>query len=62
MHFEFYKNILSINKYRQIIKLENDLILLEKIGVYGKNLKILKLDNDSIVISGLIEKIELKEA
>lgn len=61
MHFEFYKNVLLINNYRQIILVKNDLIKLEKIDIYGKNLNIIKLSRDEIVIRGNINEIMIGE-
>lgn len=62
MQFEFYKNILSINNYRQIKQIDSDLICLESISISGKELKVIRLDKDNIVIKGLIKKIDLGEA
>ena len=61
MQFEYYKNILSVTNYRQIQKIDSDLISLEKMNIVGKNLKVLKLDKDSIVIEGVIVRIEMGE-
>ncbi len=62
MQFEFYKNILSINNYRQIKQLDSDLICLENISISGEKLRVVRLDKDNIVIKGLIQKIDLGEA
>ncbi|MDE6656625.1 MAG: hypothetical protein K2J85_06520, partial [Anaeroplasmataceae bacterium] len=62
MQFEYYKNILSVTNYRQIQQINSDLISLEKISVYGQDLKVLKLDKDCIIIQGVIVKIELGDA
>ncbi|MDE7264470.1 MAG: YabP/YqfC family sporulation protein [Anaeroplasmataceae bacterium] len=62
MQFEYYKNILSITNYRQIQQLDSDLIALDKIKVYGKDLKVLRLDKDTIIIQGVIVKLELEDA
>ncbi len=61
MQFEYYKNILSITNYRQIQQIDSDLISLEKMNIVGKNLKVLKLDKDCIVVEGVIIKIEMGE-
>ena len=61
MQFEYYKNILSITNYRQIQQINSDLIALEKMNIVGKNLKVLKLDKDCIVVEGVIIKIEMGE-
>lgn len=62
MQFEYYKNILSISNYRQIQQIDSDLIALEKLNIYGKNMRVLKLDKDCIVIQGVISKIEMGDA
>ncbi len=62
MQFEFYKNILAINNYRQIKQINHDLIILEKLKIQGKNLHVLKLDKEVIIIEGVIHKIELGDA
>ncbi len=61
MHFEFYKNVLLINNYRQIILVKNDLIKVEKIDIYGENLNIIKLSKDEIIIRGIINEIKIGE-
>lgn len=62
MQFEYYKNILSISNYRQIQHIDSDLISLEKINIHGKDLKVLKLDKDCIIVKGVISKIEMGDA
>lgn len=62
MQFEFYKNILAINNYRQIKQINHDLIILEKLKIQGENLHVLKLDKEVIIIEGVIHKIELGDA
>ena len=62
MQFEYYKNILSVSNYRQIQQIDSDLIALEKLNIYGKNMRVLKLDKDCIVIQGVINKIEMGDA
>ncbi|MDE5715823.1 MAG: YabP/YqfC family sporulation protein [Anaeroplasmataceae bacterium] len=62
MQFEFYKNILAVNNYRQIKQLDNDLIALEKLKIHGTNLHVLKLDKEVIIVEGVIQKIELGDA
>ncbi len=61
MRFEFYKNILLINNYRQIILVKSDLIKVEKLDIHGKNLNIIKLSKDEIVIRGIINEIKMGE-
>ncbi|MDE7161506.1 MAG: hypothetical protein K2N65_01960 [Anaeroplasmataceae bacterium] len=62
MEFEYYKNILAVSNYRQILQINHDLITLDKISIHGDTLKVLRLDKDKIVIHGVITKIEMKEA
>lgn len=62
MQFEFYKNILSVNNYRQIKQIERDLIVLERLTIIGQDLEVLRLSKDSIIIRGLIKTIELGDA
>lgn len=62
MQFEFYKNVLAINNYRQIKQMRSDLIELENLRVQGKNLKVLKLDKDTIIVEGVIVKLEMGDA
>ena len=62
MEFEYYKNILAVSNYRQILQINHDLIALDKITIHGDTLKVLRLDKDKIVIHGVITKIEMKEA
>lgn len=59
MHFELYKNILSVYNYRQIKQLTNDLIELEFLSVIGSNLKIIRMDKDNIIIKGVIKTIQI---
>lgn len=62
VQFEFYKNILSVNNYRQIKQIERDLIVLEHLTISGENLEVLKLSKDLIIIRGVIKTIELGDA
>lgn len=62
VQFEYYKNILSVSNYRQIQQMDSDLIALEKIKIYGQELKVLRLDKDCIIIKGVIKKIEMGDA
>ncbi len=62
MQFEFYKNILSINNYRQIKQMERDLIVLDQITISGQELEVLRLSKDSIIIRGVIKTIKLGDA
>lgn len=62
MQFEFYKNVLSINNYRQIKQINHDLIELENLRITGKDLKVLRLDKDTIIVEGVIVKLEMGDA
>lgn len=62
VQFEFYKNILSVNNYRQIKQIERDLIVLEHLTISGESLEVLKLSKDLIIIRGVIKTIELGDA
>lgn len=62
MQFEFYKNILSVNNYRQIKHLRSDLIELDKIIVKGTDLEVLRLSKDFIIIRGVIKTIQIGDA
>ncbi len=62
MHFEFYKNILSINNYRQIKQLNRDLIELDQMTVSGTDLEVLRLSKDCIIIRGVIKSIQIGDA
>ncbi len=62
MQFEFYKNILAINNYRQIKQMERDLIVLDQITISGQELEVLRLSKDSIIIRGVIKTIKLGDA
>ena len=59
MLFSYAKNILTIDKYRDIILMNNDLICLSNIKIYGTNMQIIFIDKYQIVIKGSIFKIEL---
>ncbi len=62
MQFEFYKNVLAINNYRQIKQINHDLIELENLRITGKDLKVLRLDKDTIIVEGVIVKLEMGDA
>lgn len=59
MQFEYYKNILAISNYRQIIQVDSDLIKLENISIYGNALRIIKLSKDEVIIKGSIAEIKI---
>jgi hypothetical protein len=50
-------NLASIDNYKQICSVADDLIVLEEIKIRGKNLKIKFLDKNRIVIVGIIKSI-----
>lgn len=52
-------NLLSIDNYNQIIDINNDLILLDKIEIIGSNLSVKFLDKYRIVVSGCFKNIKL---
>ena len=59
MEFEYYDNFLKVTNYRQLKQLNNDLIEVDKLFITGKNLVILSMDNEVIVINGTITEIRL---
>lgn len=59
LQFEFYKNILSVNNYRQIKQMNRDLIVLDHLTIGGQDLEVLQLSKDFIVIRGIIKSITL---
>ncbi|MGM9969453.1 MAG: YabP/YqfC family sporulation protein [Anaeroplasma sp.] len=61
MKINIENKLLSIDNYIQIIEVNNDLIVLEKVRVYGYNLKIIKLDPYQVVMQGNFSKIEFGE-
>ena len=62
MQFEYYKNILAVNNYRQIKQIDSDLIVLENLSIQGSNLRVLKLDKECIIIKGVIVNIKMGDA
>ena len=60
MNLEINKNIMCVDNYRQIKEIKSDLICLKDICIYGFDLKVLKLDDYSIVIKGIFKKIVLE--
>ena len=57
MNLEINKNLLSVDNYIQVKTIKNDLIELEKITIYGEDLKVIRLDSYTIVIKGKFLKI-----
>ena len=57
MDLEINKNLMRIDNYKQIKSIKSDLIKLEKITIYGSNLKVVRLDSSSIVIRGVFNKL-----
>lgn len=57
MNIEINNNLMSIDDYRQIKSVKNDLIMLENITIYGNDLKIIRLDDYTIVIKGIFNKL-----
>ena len=57
MILEINKNVMAIDNYRQI---KSDLICLKDISIYGFDLKVIRLDDYSIIIKGIFKKIELE--
>lgn len=52
-------NLASIDNYKQICSVADDLIVLEEIKIRGNNLKIKYLDKNRIVIVGIIKSINI---
>ena len=59
MFFEFYNNYLKVTNYRQLKQLKNDLIEIDNLLITGKDLNILKIDKEVIVIKGIIINLKL---
>ena len=57
MQVKLDKNILTVDNYKQICNVNNDLIVLEEIKIIGDTLKIKYLDKNRIVIVGIIKKL-----
>ena len=59
----YVNNALNVNNYDKILEIKDDMITLEKenkiILIRGSNLKLNKLLDNEILITGLINKIEL---
>lgn len=61
MTISLENDLLSIDKYKQIFKLESDLIQVEGLIIQGSGLKVLFLDAYRIVIKGKVSCIQLGE-
>ena len=59
MEFEFYNNYLKVTNYRQLKQLESDLIIIDELLINGRNLIILMIDKDEIIINGQIKNIKI---
>lgn len=59
MRISLENNLLSIDNYKQIINLTNDLIQLEEVIVQGCKLNVLYLDSYQIIIQGTFKQIQL---
>ena len=57
MQVKLDKNILTVDNYKQICNVNNDLIVLEEMKIIGDTLKIKYLDKNRIVIVGVIKKL-----
>ena len=51
------KNKTIIYNYQKLLDLNESMIKIDYLLIYGKNLKIIKMDDDLIEINGEIEKI-----
>lgn len=61
MKIEINNNLISIDNYKQIKHIENDLIVLQNVKIIGKSLNIKHLDQYLIVVEGIINNITLGE-
>lgn len=59
MQLVLENNLMSIDNYKQIMELTNDLIQVEGVRIKGQNLKVKYLDKRSIVIQGTFKVIQL---
>lgn len=58
----YYNNYLDIINYENLDEITNDTIILnnKKIFIFGKDIKILKLVDDELLITGSLTKVEYK--
>lgn len=56
VHILNYKSIIDINSNSVIIKLDNNLC-----KIYGSDIKLVKLDQKELLISGIFERININE-
>ena len=61
MKIEINNNLISVDNYKQIKHIENDLIVLQNVKIIGKSLNIKHLDQYLIVVEGIINNITLGE-
>lgn len=59
MRLALENNLLSIDNYKQIMELTNDLIQVEGVRIKGQDLKVKYLDKRKIVIQGTFKGIQL---
>ena len=57
MKIEINNNLISVDNYKQIKQIENDLIVLQNVKIIGKSLNIKHLDQHLIVVEGIINNI-----
>lgn len=59
MQLEINNNLLRVDNYKQILDINNDLIILKNIKIKGINLKVIDLNQKSIIIKGIFLNLEL---
>lgn len=59
MQLEINNNLLRVDNYKQILDINNDLIILKNIKIKGINLKVIDLNQTSIIIKGIFLNLEL---
>ncbi len=59
MQLSLENNLLSIDNYKQIMKLSSDLIQLEEVIIQGCNINVLYLDKYRIILQGTFRGIQL---
>lgn len=61
MQIRIENNLCAIDNYKQIKSLKNDLIIIDNIKICGSDFKILKIDNEKIIINGSILNVSIGE-
>ena len=56
VHVINYKSIIDINETEAFLKIEDKII-----KIYGKDFTLSRLDNNELLINGIIKRIELNE-